>query len=40
MRKGRSPDERKIESGDDKAVLDALKKVWSEELDGIMVMRG
>ena len=39
MRKGHSPEESQIEVKDNKAVLKALEKVWSGEIDGIMVMK-
>ena len=39
MRKGHSPEESQIEVKDNKAILKALERVWSGEIDGIMVMK-
>ena len=39
MRKGRAPEEIEVGLSDDRAVLEALHRVWSGEIDAIMVMR-
>ena len=39
MKKGGAPVEMSISEGENELVLRELEKVWSGELDGIMVMR-